>query len=264
MTLFDWAHNPGSTRPRVGMAALSFRERTGLRRLTNTEHQCRKYLTPRRSLSVRFATPAIPGRPEKLLSESGSRPARGPEPVRRRFGSASVVPFLAQIRTMASGLQMRTGYSPIGSLVLSGRSHAGTRRARAEAPGVMPGARRLAGPPEQARRTPSFAAARRLARGTTFRSRPEIPGNIRDDHRRRGRGRDRRAGAARLGARRRDGPGRPRRARGRAGRARRHHGRGAAPPRPRARTAAGRGQASGALAARSARGPRRLTARSYE
>src|SRR4051794_17145789 len=77
------------------MAALSFRERTGLRRLTNTEHQCSEYLTPRRSLSVRFATPAIPGRSEKLLSESGSRPARGLEPVRRRFGSASVVPFLA-------------------------------------------------------------------------------------------------------------------------------------------------------------------------
>jgi hypothetical protein len=31
---------------------------------------------------VRFATPAISGRSEKLPSESGSRPARGPEPVR--------------------------------------------------------------------------------------------------------------------------------------------------------------------------------------
>src|SRR3954454_23312631 len=111
MTLFDWAHNPGSTRPRVGMAALSFRERTGLRRLTNTEHQCRKYLTPRRSLSVRFATPAIPGRSEKLLSESGSRPARGLEPVRRRFGSASVVPFMAEIRTRALCLYKQAGSS---------------------------------------------------------------------------------------------------------------------------------------------------------
>src|SRR4051812_27219685 len=89
------------------MAALSFRERTGLRRLTNTEHQCRKYLTPRRSLSVRFATPAIPGRSEKLLSESGSRPARGLEPVRRRFGSASVVPFMAEIRTIWYAAPMR-------------------------------------------------------------------------------------------------------------------------------------------------------------
>src|SRR4051794_40406246 len=87
------------------MAALSFRERIGLRRLTNTEHQCSEYLTPRRSLSVRFATPAIPGRSEKLLSENGSRPARGLEPVRRRFGSASVVPFMAEIRTIAYWLQ---------------------------------------------------------------------------------------------------------------------------------------------------------------
>src|SRR3954454_2571186 len=65
------------------------------RRPTNTERHSGEYITPRRSLSVRFATPAIPGRPEKLLSESGSRPARGPEPVRCRFGSASVVPLLA-------------------------------------------------------------------------------------------------------------------------------------------------------------------------
>src|SRR3954452_13253448 len=90
---FDWAQNTGSTRPRAGVAALSFRERTGPRRLGNTERQSSEYLTPRRSLSVRFATPAIPDRSEKLPSESGSRPARGPEPVRRRFGSASVVPF---------------------------------------------------------------------------------------------------------------------------------------------------------------------------
>src|SRR4051794_13483359 len=76
------------------MAALSFRERAGLRRLAITERQSSGYLTSRRSLSVRFATPASPGRSEKLLSESGSRPARGLEPVRHRFGSASVVPFM--------------------------------------------------------------------------------------------------------------------------------------------------------------------------
>src|SRR4051795_1763906 len=79
---FDWAQNTGSTRPRVGVAALSFRERTGPRRLANTERQSGEYLTPRRSLSVRFATPAIPDRSEKLPSESDSRPARRPEPVR--------------------------------------------------------------------------------------------------------------------------------------------------------------------------------------
>src|SRR3954470_22021260 len=100
MALFDYVHNSGSTRPRAGMAALSFRERTGPRRPTNTERRSSEYLTPRRSLSVIFATPAIPGRSEKLLSENGSRPARGLEPVRRRFGSASVVPFMAEIRTM--------------------------------------------------------------------------------------------------------------------------------------------------------------------
>src|SRR3954471_24206485 len=78
MVPFDWVQNPGSTRPRAGVAALSFRERTGPRRLTNTERRSSEYLTKRRSLSVRFATPAIPGRSEKLPSESGSRPARGP------------------------------------------------------------------------------------------------------------------------------------------------------------------------------------------
>src|SRR3954469_13043947 len=82
MVPFDCVQNTGSTRPRAGMAALSFRERTGLRRLANTERQSSGYLTKRRSLSVRFATPASPGRSEKLLSESGSRPARGLEPVR--------------------------------------------------------------------------------------------------------------------------------------------------------------------------------------
>src|SRR3954451_4318352 len=86
MVPFDCVQTSGSTRPRAGMAALSFRERTGLRRLANTERQSSGYLTSRRSLSVRFATPASPGRSEKLLSESGSRPARGPEPVRHRFG----------------------------------------------------------------------------------------------------------------------------------------------------------------------------------
>src|SRR3954469_11272069 len=82
MVPFDRVRRTGSTRPRVGVAALGFRERTGPRRLTNTERQSSEYLTPRRSLSVKFATPAIPARSEKLLSESGSRPARGPEPVR--------------------------------------------------------------------------------------------------------------------------------------------------------------------------------------
>src|SRR5690349_2856162 len=98
---FDWVQNTGSTRPRAGMAALSFRERTGLRRLAITERQSIGYLTSRRSLSVRFATPASPGRSEKLLSEGGSRPARGLEPVRRRFGSASVVPLMAGNGTTA-------------------------------------------------------------------------------------------------------------------------------------------------------------------
>src|SRR3954452_10155076 len=83
---FDWVQTSGSTRPRAGMAALSFRERTGPRRLDLTERQSSGYLTSRRSLSVRFATPASPGRSEKLLSESDSRPARGLEPVRHRFG----------------------------------------------------------------------------------------------------------------------------------------------------------------------------------
>src|SRR3954454_23959657 len=92
----DYVQISGSTRPRAGMTALSFRERTGPRRPTNTERQSGEYLTPRRSMPVRFATPAIPDRSEKLLSEGGSRPARGPEPVRRRFGSASVVPFVAE------------------------------------------------------------------------------------------------------------------------------------------------------------------------
>src|SRR3954447_9374537 len=82
MAPFDRVRKSGSTRPRVGVAALSFRERTGPRRLANTERQPNEYLTPRRSLSVRFATPAIPDRSEKLPSESDSRPARGPEPVR--------------------------------------------------------------------------------------------------------------------------------------------------------------------------------------
>src|SRR3954454_6741438 len=82
MAPFDRVRKSGSTRPRVGGAALSFRERTGPRRLANTERQPNEYLTPRRSLPVRFATPAISGRSEKLPSESGSRPARGPEPVR--------------------------------------------------------------------------------------------------------------------------------------------------------------------------------------
>src|SRR3954453_12004668 len=86
MVPFDWVQKTGSTRPRAGMPALSFRERTGLRRLANTERQSSGYLTSRRSLSVRFARPASPGRSEKLLSESGSRPARGLEPVRHRFG----------------------------------------------------------------------------------------------------------------------------------------------------------------------------------
>src|SRR4051794_30714423 len=145
MALFDWAHNPGSTRPRVGMAALSFRERTGLRRLTNTEHQCSEYLTPRRSLSVRFATPAIPGRSEKLLSESGSRPARGLEPVRRRFGSASVVPFMAVNGTTSLGqphsrysdrntdtnllVVQASGKFSMYAPVLPGRSHCSAGRA---------------------------------------------------------------------------------------------------------------------------------------
>src|SRR4051794_37838056 len=71
-----------------------FAKRIGPRRLTNTERRSSEYSTRRRSLPVRFVTPAISGRSEKLLSESGSRPVRGLEPVRRRFGSASVVPSM--------------------------------------------------------------------------------------------------------------------------------------------------------------------------
>src|SRR3954462_15244415 len=92
----DYVQISGSTRPRAGMAALSFRERTGPRRPTNTERQSGEYLTPRRSMPVRFATPASPGRPEKLLSESGSRPARGLEPVRHRFGPQSLSLYFDQ------------------------------------------------------------------------------------------------------------------------------------------------------------------------
>src|SRR3954451_17000538 len=113
MVPFDWVQTSGSTRPRAGVAALSFRERTGLRRLVNTERQSSGYLTSRRSLSVRFATPASPGRSEKLLSESGSRPARGLEPVRHRFGSASVVPFMIANGTSGFGL---IGAAPEGPL----------------------------------------------------------------------------------------------------------------------------------------------------
>src|SRR3954452_20385138 len=112
----------------LGWRHSAFANEQGCARLTNTEHQCSEYLTPRRSLSVRFATPAIPGRSEKLLSESGSRSARGLEPVRRRFGSASVVPFMAENgTTLPAG--NATGTLSIDAPVLPVRSHAGTRRA---------------------------------------------------------------------------------------------------------------------------------------
>src|SRR3954468_3862499 len=135
------------------MAVLSFRERTGLRRLTNTEHQCSEYLTPRRSLSVRFATPAIPGRSEKLLSESGSRSARGLEPVRRRFGSASVVPFMAEIRTV--GRNAGEGFPPSPTVdaapTLSGSPHGPTlsRHAIAKGGGQVAGGARGASDPDR-------------------------------------------------------------------------------------------------------------------
>src|SRR4051794_35952161 len=128
MEPFDWAQNTGSTRPRVGVAALSFRERTGPRRLTNTERQSSEYLTPRKSLSVRFATPAISARSEKLLSEGGSRPARGLEPVRRRFGSASVVPFMAVNGTIACRLLFLAKKGNIGRFVACAVARAAPRR----------------------------------------------------------------------------------------------------------------------------------------
>src|SRR3954449_3868578 len=107
MVPFDWVQKTGSTRPRAGMPALSFRERTGLRRLANTERQSSGYLTSRRSLSVRFATPASPGRSEKLLSESGlsagERAGAGPPPV----WAAALVRILAENGQQRAGCKSK-------------------------------------------------------------------------------------------------------------------------------------------------------------
>src|SRR5690242_4743446 len=48
------------------MAALSFRERTGLRRLTNTGHQCSEYLIPTALVADRFGPLAAGDRGEPV------------------------------------------------------------------------------------------------------------------------------------------------------------------------------------------------------